>query len=60
MKTGKLAVKIGNEWKLVFCRGRGNGNKSTIETTEKRAKALDHNAKKYFERFFPENEFSIV
>ena len=61
IKGGHLAVKLDDKWELVFCRGRGlNGNRSTIEITKKRSKALHANAIEYFQQHFPECEFSII
>ena len=61
LRGGHLGVKIDGQWKLVFCRGRGmNGNRSTIEITEERGKALHADALEYFQEHFPGAEFSII
>lgn len=61
LRGGHLGVKIAGQWHLVFCRGRGfNGNKSTIETTEDRSKALHADAMEYFSEHFPEHEFASI
>ena len=49
----KLHAKIGNEWKPVFCRGRGLGDKSELVTTQTKSKALSPDALPYFQRHFP-------
>lgn len=53
----KLQVKIGNDWKWVFCR---NANRNEIITTENRKKALPAMDIEYFRRKFGNDEFRVA